>query len=84
MSSFKTIIKAWANVIWESEPVRLEAARRAKVCGACSHCVDGKVPELIGDKIKDVSGKVCDLCSCPLKAKIRSDEICEKWQTVTP
>lgn len=81
-----SIIKGWANYIWESEDVREMAKERAKHCAKCDKAKMALVPTFIDDEIKDIYGLVCTGCGivhCPLSGKLRSpDEKCpdNKWQ----
>lgn len=78
MARIDIIIKAWANVI--KGLTDEEHIRRSKVCGKCPHAKRKKYLELIKNDLEEVHGMVCDLCGCPLVAKIRSEDICEKWE----
>lgn len=78
-----SILKGWANYIWENEEIREMAKERAKHCAKCDKATMALVPTLIDDEIKDIYGLVCSMCSCPLSGKLRSpDEKCDlgKWQ----
>lgn len=51
-------------------------------CMVCDHAVEKKYLTFVKDDFKEVQGKVCDKCDCPLSAKLRSpNEKCplEKW-----
>ena len=75
------IITGWENYIHKSEVVEEVAIERANICSACPHAKKGLLLTMIKDELKNVEGYYCDLCKCPLSAKIRSTGSCEinKW-----
>lgn len=79
--NIKSIVTGWKNYIDKSEVVEETAQERAKICAACPHAKQGKLLTFVKDSLKEVEGAYCDLCGCPLSAKIRSKDICptSKW-----
>jgi hypothetical protein len=76
-----TIIKAWTNVL--NGLTTNEHRRRADICKVCPHAKKRKILDLINDELRETKGMICALCGCPLSAKIRSDEMCYRWQQPT-
>jgi ribosomal protein L37E len=77
----EAIVSGWANYA-EGEPPSVEALRRASICAACPHAKKKKLLQWVGDDIEEIKGYACDLCGCPLSAKIRQDiSLCDagKW-----
>lgn len=79
----KTIIAAWYNVIVKDDQVEEEAKRRAEICANCPLSKHGKILRFVKDNLKEVEGHYCADCGCPLTAKIRSQDICKKWNQDT-
>ena len=77
------IIKAWRNVIVKDPTIEEEAKRRASICSGCSFAKKGKILTFVKDELKEVEGLYCGECKCPLTAKIRSENICQKWKQDT-
>lgn len=75
------IARAWVQVF--KGVTTEEHKRRASICNKCEHAKKIKILELIKDELKEVNGLGCDLCDCPLIAKIRSTDICKKWKQLT-
>lgn len=75
------ILSGWRNFIGKSEVVESVAKQRAQICAVCPHAKQGKLLAYIKDSLKEVEGAYCNLCSCPLSAKVRSSDICpeNKW-----
>lgn len=75
------ILSGWRNFLDKSEVRESIAKKRAEICGACPNAKQGKLLAFIKDSLKEVEGAYCSLCSCPLSAKIRSNDICPdiKW-----
>lgn len=70
------IISGWKNLFYG---LNTELARtRADHCTKCDHAKVGTWEKLINDdQIIEISGLKCDICKCPLSAKLRStDEKC--------
>lgn len=79
MAQMSNIIKAWVSVLKQS--TTKQHRKRAKKCKKCNHAKYSKFVDIINDELRDVKGLVCGKCSCPLIAKIRSDDKCpiDKW-----
>ena len=76
------ILNGWQNFISKSEVTEKLAKERALKCAECPSNKRGMLTAFINDDLKEVQGNYCDLCKCPLSAKIRSErETCElnKW-----
>ena len=65
----KNIIEGWSNYLNNTEINQ----DRLSHCIACEFAVHKKYLAFIKDDFKEVEGKVCDKCDCPLSAKLRSD-----------
>jgi TPP-dependent indolepyruvate ferredoxin oxidoreductase alpha subunit len=78
MAQIYKIIKAWINVV--SRFTTKEHKRRASICNNCTHKKYTKYLDFINDDLKEVRGFICTDCGCPLIAKIRSTDICNKWK----
>jgi len=77
----KAIINGWTNYISEDVPNAVVSVR-AEICGGCPHAVKAKLLFMVKDSLKEIQGYKCELCGCPLSAKIRQDvEKCDigKW-----
>ena len=81
MFKVKDVLQGWKNYIDKSEVVEKVAEQRANICSVCPHAVKDKILIFVKDDFKEVEGLVCDLCKCPLSAKIRSNSKCDlnKW-----
>jgi hypothetical protein len=81
-SKAKAILKGWTNYL--TSDVDDEVVKsRAEICGGCPHAVKSKLLFMVKDTLKEIEGFKCDLCGCPLSAKIRqNDEPCDdgRWQ----
>ena len=76
------ILNGWQNFIAKSEVSEKLAKERAAECAKCTHAKKGKLLAFIKDDLKEIEGYYCDLCKCPLSAKLRSElETCplELW-----
>jgi hypothetical protein len=72
------ILNGWQNFIAKSEVSEKLAKERAAECAKCTHAKEGKLLAFIKDDLKEIEGYYCDLCKCPLSAKVRSqNENCE-------
>lgn len=78
MAGLRTIVKAWSKVV--QGLTTDEDKRRSKICANCPHAEHRKLLNLVGDELKETKGMVCNLCGCPLSAKIRSTETCKRWE----
>ena len=75
------ILKAWRKVL--KGVTTEEDKRRALICSSCPSRKHGKILEFINDELQEVNGFYCGECKCPLVAKIRSNDKCNKWETPT-
>jgi len=79
------IANGWKNYL--SGTTTEEERRRAAICKACPHAIMGTWEKLLPDfELKEVQGLKCNICKCPLAAKIRStNEKCplNKWKAPT-
>ena len=78
----KNILNGWQNFILKSEVTETMAEHRAGHCIVCPEFKEGKLLAMIKDDFKEVEGYYCNLCKCPISAKIRSEkETCDlnKW-----
>ena len=76
------ILSGWINYFGESKEVKKLARKRALVCAECTHAKHMKVLSFLEDEVKEIEAMACELCKCPLSAKIRSqDSKCDlgKW-----
>lgn len=76
------MIKEWFSV-FKKDIVTNEEKRRAKICQGCEHRAHSKYLELVKSEIEEVQGYFCNYCSCPLVAKIKTQNkkhICNKWK----
>lgn len=78
MTKLREIIKAWSKVI--DGLTTSEHKRRSKICSACPHAKNKKILNLVSDELIETKGMICDMCGCPLSAKIRSNDICKRWE----
>lgn len=69
------IIQGWFNLVFDLKTE--EAKKKAKHCMTCKHKKHGKMETIEENKIVEVFDFYCDLCKCPLKAKLRSDSKCD-------
>jgi hypothetical protein len=72
------IINGWLNYFNDTEIDQ----NRLNACIECKFAIDKKYLTFVKDDFKEIKGKVCDKCDCPLSAKLRSkDEKCpiNKW-----
>ena len=78
----KAIYNGWTNYL--TSDVHDEVVKsRAQICGGCPHAVKSKLLFMVKDSLKEIEGFKCDLCGCPLSAKIRQNvETCDdgRWQ----
>jgi hypothetical protein len=76
------IVSGWKNYLWDSKEAKELAIKRAVFCANCEHGQKMKVLEFMDDDVKEIEAMACELCKCPLSAKLRSpDEKCDlgKW-----
>lgn len=83
MINISNILNGWSNFIKKSEVTELIAVERATHCIDCKETKHSKtIKALIKDDLKEVEGYICNICKCPLSAKLRSEnEQCPlgKW-----
>jgi len=68
------MITGWSNLLFE-----LETEKAKEKSFFCLECKERKFTnfEIIKDnQIKELNGYICNLCKCPLIAKLRSDSKC--------
>jgi hypothetical protein len=77
----KNILSGWKNYLDKTDVTEEIAKKRAALCATCPHAKQGKLLAFIKDSLTDVEGAYCNLCKCPLTAKVRSTDICpiNKW-----
>ena len=78
----KNILNGWQNFISKSEVTETLAGQRALSCVSCVELKKGGLLSFINDELKEVQGHYCNICKCPLSAKLRSlNEACplNKW-----
>ncbi|MFL9836955.1 hypothetical protein ABS768_05555 [Flavobacterium sp. ST-75] len=75
------ILSGWKNFIQKSKVTENTARKRAAMCALCPHATKGKLLVFIKDNLKEIQGTYCNICKCPLSAKVRSNDICpeNKW-----
>jgi len=75
------ILSGWKNYLVKSEVAESVAQERAIICAACPNVRHGKLLTFINDSLKEIEGSYCNICKCPLSAKVRSTDICpiQKW-----
>jgi len=73
------IIKGWYRVA--NGKTTKEDKRKADICNECEFANYKNYLDFVDDELKNVKGFVCELCDCPLIAKIRSGDECpaNKW-----
>ena len=80
--SVQNIINGWSNYIFPNKEIEALAFKRAEICAGCPENKHGDILVRLNDKIESIKGNYCALCTCPLSAKVRSEnEKCdnEKW-----
>jgi hypothetical protein len=75
------ILSGWRNLTDKTEVIESIAKKRATICANCPNAKQGKLLAFVKDSLKEIEGAYCSLCSCPLSAKVRSNDICpdKKW-----
>ena len=74
----KEILTGWKNYLDKSDVTETLALQRSVICAACPHAKQGKLLVFIKDKVTEIQGAYCNICKCPLSAKVRSNDICPK------
>jgi len=77
----QNILSGWKNYLSKSEVTESIAQQRAALCASCPNARQGKLLTFINDSLKEIEGAYCNICKCPLSAKVRSKDICpiHKW-----
>jgi len=74
----QNILTGWKNYLDKTEVTENLAQQRACLCAACPHARQGKLLAFIRDSLTEIEGAYCNLCKCPLSAKVRSNDTCPK------
>lgn len=81
------ILNGWKNYFVMDPVVEEVAKKRAEICSSCPSAKHGLHAALLKDgTLKDIVGKYCGECGCPLSTKVRSETSkCPKgkWQPYT-
>ena len=78
MEPIYNITEGWYILLFKNEKVEKLAKERADICFDCEYKKKGKVLVFLKKDYKHINTHYCDLCKCPLSAKIRSvDSKCE-------
>lgn len=73
------ILEGWSNFIDKSEVTEQMAQERAGFCFKCEDKSKALLLAFVKDELKEVEGYKCNLCQCPLSAKLRTkNEKCPK------
>lgn len=77
----KNILSGWKNYLDKTAVTETVAKQRATLCASCPHAKQGKLLAFIKDRLTEIEGAYCNICKCPLSAKVRSNDICpeNKW-----
>jgi hypothetical protein len=69
----RAIVSAYKNYAFPNEEIEQMAIGRAKICAKCDHANPDHPFKLLLDdnRTKDIKGLGCDICHCPISAKIR-------------
>lgn len=68
------ILQGWTNFVLNLKTK--EAKEKADICFDCEHKRYSNFEIIKDNKIKEISGFICDACICPLSAKLRSGSKC--------
>jgi hypothetical protein len=74
MSKLRNIYTGWKNYLTDNELANELAQERAPFCSECTHAVFKQHLLAMTDEVKIIEGFVCELCHCPLSAKLRVPE----------
>ena len=83
ISKIEEILNGWENFIAKSEVTEQIAKERAEICSGCDSNIKSKLLIFVKDSLKEIEGRKCSECQCPLSAKIRSvNSKCDldKWR----
>jgi hypothetical protein len=72
MGQISNILEGWTNFMVKSEVTEHLAGERAKHCSVCPHAKDRMLLSFLNDELKEIQGMGCNICGCPISAKIRS------------
>lgn len=77
----KNILTGWKNFLLQSEVTEAQAVKRAALCATCPQAKEGKLLAFIKDRLTEIEGAYCNICKCPLSAKVRGTDTCpeKKW-----
>jgi hypothetical protein len=77
----KNILSGWKNFLSQPEVTETTATARAEICATCPSLRHGTLLAFIKDRLTEIEGAYCNVCKCPLSAKVRSNDICpeNKW-----
>ncbi|MFP9098908.1 hypothetical protein ACLI09_07630 [Flavobacterium sp. RHBU_24] len=77
----KNILSGWKNFLLKTEVGENIATARAAICAICPEAKNGKILAFIKDSLTEIEGTYCNICKCPLSAKVRSNDTCpeNKW-----
>ncbi len=78
LKKIEIILKAWVKVYKGFTTEQHKS--RAEICKKCPSAKYKTYLDFVNDELEDVKGFVCTDCGCPLVAKIRSEEKCDKWE----
>ena len=81
MTKVSVILKSWQEVY--KGTTSEEHKRRANICMDCPAAQHSTLLKLVKDELKEIHGLKCMDCGCPLSAKVRSTDICYKWEQDT-
>ena len=76
MPNIKDILDGWENFVNQKEVSERLARQRAEHCKKCTNLKKGGLLSFVNDDIKEIQGFYCNLCKCPLSAKLRSNSNC--------
>lgn len=77
-SKLNHIKEGWSNYFENGDNPTEEEKRRAEICSSCDFKKHGKILMFVKDKLSNIEGHYCGVCTCPLSALIRSGKGCEK------
>lgn len=81
MTKPSVILKAWQDVF--KGRTSEEHRRRGSICMNCPAAQHSILYDWVKDELKEIQGLKCMDCGCGLSAKIRSTDICYKWEVDT-
>lgn len=74
LKNFKSIVNGYANYAFPTPTIKELADERSKICSECTHLEPNAILKAIlpDNTEKEIQGCKCNLCGCPLSAKVRS------------